>query len=302
MIFSELYSVYYNTVAKIITAIIDGNLDGNGIYKIIEENAFNESVLNVLPAIKEERWQIITKDYKTPIKRKPIMPLTLLQKRWLKALLQDERIKLFGVKIDGLDGVEPLFTKDDYVVFDKYLDGDNFFDSEYIERFKFILHAIKNKLPIKVEMVNRNGKTVYLNFVPKKLEYSLKDDKFRVISSGQYLKTVNLARITNCSLFSGKIIENKSEFQAKYSTVTLLITDERNALERAMLHFAHFEKKAYKESDNKYKLEIKYDINDTLEMEIRILSFGPLVEVIAPLTFRNLIVERLKKQQSCELK
>ena len=45
---------------------------------------------------REERWQLILPDGTTPIKNKPSMPITLLQKQWLKAIGCDPRIKLFG--------------------------------------------------------------------------------------------------------------------------------------------------------------------------------------------------------------
>ena len=68
-----------------------------------------------------------------------------------------------------------------------------------------------------------------------------------------------------------------------------------------MLHFAHFEKQVEKIGNKKYKVNIKYDSDDETEMVIRILAFGPLVEVIEPLDFRELIKNKLKKQLSCEL-
>ena len=53
----------------------------------------------------------------------------------------------------------------------------------------------------------------------------------------------------------------------------MLITDERNALERAMLHFAHFEKQAERTDDGRYILRLKYYENDETEIVIRVLSF-----------------------------
>lgn len=303
MIFSELYSAYYNTVAKIIREIIGGKADNDNIHKIIKENAFEESILNILPAIREEKWQVITRKYQTPIKHIPTMPLTILQKRWLKAILMDERIKLFDLQVEGLDDVDPLFTKEDYCIYDRYSDGDNFEDEDYIKRFKVILHAIHNGLPVKAEMINRKGNKVYTKFIPQKLEYSEKDDKFRVLTGGcRYITTINLARLTKCSLFEGPYEIRSTRRNAIRSTITLTVKDERNALERTMLHFAHFEKQVEKIDDKTYKVVIKYDGDDEPEMVIRVLSFGPLVEVVEPTDFRELIKNKLKKQQSCGLK
>ena len=303
MIFSELYSAYYNTIAKILENILDGRADKASIYTTIQENAFQESILNILPAIREEKWQVITKKYQTPIRHVPTMPLTLLQKRWLKAILMDERIRLFDVQAEGLEDIEPLFTKDDYRIYDQYSDGDNFADEGYAARFKVLLHAIHHNLPVKAEMLNRNGKTVYTKFIPKKMEYSEKDDKFRVITSGcRYITTVNLARLKKCSIYEGSYEVKEKRIKTKMSTLTMRVKDERNALERTMLHFAHFEKQVEKLNDKEYKLTLTYDSDDETEMVIRILSFGPLVEVLEPLDFRELIKNKLIKQQNCGLK
>ena len=69
-----------------------------------------------------------------------------------------------------------------------------------------------------------------------------------------------------------------------------------------MLHFAHFEKQAEKLDKNTYLVKIKYAHEDESEMVIRILSFGPMVEVIGSESFKNLVIEKLKKQLNCGLK
>ena len=113
MIFSELYSTYYNTVARILKAAIDHPLSKEELRSIIEKNAFGESILNIEPAIMEERWQVLAQDGSTALKHTPTMPLTLLEKRWLKAIFQDPRIKLFTDEADNFPEVEPLFRPDD---------------------------------------------------------------------------------------------------------------------------------------------------------------------------------------------
>ena len=62
----------------------------------------------------------------------------------LKAISDDPRLKLFGVSFPELDSVEPLFTPDDYKIYDRFSDGDPYDDDEYIRRFRIILSAIKS--------------------------------------------------------------------------------------------------------------------------------------------------------------
>ena len=79
------------------------------------------------------------------------------------------------------------------------------------------------------------------------------------------------------------------------------VTDERNALERSMLHFAHFEKEAERMDDKTYKVTLQFYTSDETELLIRILSFGPLIRVTEPESMVESIKERLKKQIGCGL-
>ncbi len=300
MIFSELYSVYYNTVAKILAAALSADITERDVQRLIAENAFSESVLTIMPALREGKWQLLDKSLKTSLKHVPTMPLTTLEKRWLKSIMCDPRIKLFGVSIE-LDGVEPLFTPEDYKVFDKYNDGDPFEDEEYIAKFRLIFDAVKSGRPVTASMINRRGKEVQLRFFPKRIEYSLKDDKFRVIAEGCRFPQFNIGRFTAVSYYTGSGPWYKYPRKEKEAEVVLLIENERNALERVMIHFSHFEKKAERIDSRHYLVHIKYYRSDETEIVIRVLSFGPYVKVIEPQPFVNLIKERLISQKSCEL-
>lgn len=300
MIFSELYSAYYNAVAKIIACALNGELTDKKMQEIVEEISFGESALTITPSLKTQKWQLITADNSTPIKSIPTMPLTILQKRWLKSVMSDKRVKLFGISISGLDDTEPLFTDEDYYIFDKYSDGDDFTDGTYIKHFRLILGAINEHFPIMIEQRNRRGQLFRSIVSAERLEYSEKDDKFRLITSGcRYCGTVNLSRIIRCE----KANEAQSYRSRFYSdskrSVTLELFNSRNALERVMLHFAHFEKQAEQLDGRRYRVTVFYNVTDETEIVIRVLSFGPLVKVIEPNRFVNLIKERLIKQKNC---
>lgn len=302
MIFNELYSAYYNTVAKIIARMIEGGASEKELNKIVCENAFGESVLAILPSLKNEKWQLARGDLSTPIRHKPTMPLTLLQKQWLKAVSLDPRIRLFGAEISGLEDVEPLFTAADCFVYDKYGDGDPYQDEGYIARFRTALSAVRDRQSLTIQMLNRKGRLLTMTVLPVRLEYSEKDDKFRLLSTGcRYGETVNLARIVSCEKGSARGFAPPAVSSPPQRTVVLRICDERNALERCMLHFAHFEKRAERIGEKHYLVHIRYDKDDETEMVIRVLGFGPLIEVIEPNRFRNLIIERLQRQKGCGL-
>ncbi len=303
MIFSELYSAYYNTVAGVLRTAVQRPIDKKELRAIVEENAFGESVLNIEPALTEERWQLIRPDGTTPLEHSPTMPLTTLETRWLKAVWTDPRIRLFTDEDICLPDVEPLFTPEDFAVFDRYADGDPYTDPEYIRNFRLILKAIKDRTPLRIGMRNRRGTVSGMTVLPDHLEYSEKDDKFRLICRGnRYGDTVNLGRIVSCEPATGPFDEGRAvERRHETRTVEFELTDERNALERVLLHFAHFGKQAEKTGEKQYRVTVTYDREDETEMVIRILSFGPMVRVTAPQHFVDLIRERLRKQMECGL-
>ena len=302
MLFHEIYGVYYHTVAQILRRAVEGSLREEELESMIRNYAFSESVFTILPALKNQEWQLLDEEYYTPIKHRPTMPLTILEKRWLKAISLDKRIRLFEVDTSGLEDVEPLFTPEDYRVFDQYGDGDPFENERYIEIFRTILQAIKGKefLQIQYEPDRRKSRSIVC--VPLRLEYSEKDDKFRLYTSGcRYGRILNVGRMISCRKVPSHEKRNIRDWTLPRDQIELEVVDERNALERVLFHFAHFERQAEKISDDRYRVMIEYDRDDETELVIRVLSFGPMVRVVGPERFVNLIRERLKQQKSCGL-
>ena len=301
MMFHEIYGTYFQTVAKILTEAVDHPLSSGEINTIIQNYAFEESTLNIPESLGAEHWQLLKEDGTTILKEKPTMPLTSLQKRWINAIANDPRVRLFTDHPVVFPDVEPLFRPEDICVFDKYSDGDPFEDEAYIRNFRLILDAIKHQYPIRISLTNRRGERVTTKTIPECLEYSEKDDKFRLIGTGSKLgNTINLGRITSCEKCEnqqrGKVGKRN---QPRPRTVIFELIDDRNALERVLMHFAHFEKQVEKIEDRRYQVTLHYDKED--ETEILMLSFGPMIRVVKPVTFINLIKDRLLKQKSCGL-
>lgn len=302
MLFNEIYSSYFNTAAEIIKAAVCGNLNEKDINRIILDKAFGESIINIPALIKNGEWRLLTDDLKTPIKSEPSMPLTMLQKRWLKALLEDPKIKLFNPSIDGLEDIEPLYHQKSIVYFDRYSDGDDFENPEYINNFRTILYALKHNKKLMMKYTGRQWKNKEFICSPSKLEYSSKDDKFR-LKAVAYKKMfiLNLSKITDCDITDFDINNNFDDYEAEKCTLVLILTDERNALERVMLNFSHLEKEAVKLDDMHYRIILKYDKSDETEILIRILSFGPMIKVVSPDSFIEKLKNRIDNQQVCEV-
>lgn len=301
MIFSELYSAYYHTVAAILKAAVDHSLQTEEIYHIVQKHAFGESILHIPSALLEERWQLIKQDGTTPFKKAPYMPLTTLEKRWLKAISLDPRMHLFCDCHFDFPEIEPLFLPEDILIFDQYSDGDDYKNETYIQNFRLILDAIKKKYPLLITLKSRKGNPIHRVMMPEHLEYSEKDDKFRLIGSGNpFGNTINLGRIIHCQPYHQPIENLEKRNAPNQQKVVFELVDKRKSLERVLLHFAHSAKEAEKLDQHLYRITIMYDKEDETELVIRILSFGPMIKVIAPLYFVDLIKQRLLHQKSCE--
>lgn len=296
MLFSEVYGRYYQVVSSILSEAVRGELTEQKLRKIVEEKAFSESGLVIPQALKEGTWPLLTKSMETPLQHEPVMPMTLLEKRWMKTLLKDPRIQLFGVSETGLEDVGPLYPSDAVVYFDRYGDGDDFNDEGYKERFGIILQALREKRKLEITYQSQGKKASVWNCIPRSLEYSSKDDKFRLYVASKGIAALNLSRIVDVKLLEQYSAGEDVPFVLKKEKLVLEVKDERNALERVMLHFSHFEKETIKLEEKRYQLTLWYEKEDKAELLIRVLSFGPMVRVMEPDSFTELVKERLQKQ------
>lgn len=282
MLFNEVYSCYYNTISEIIKNAIAGELDSKKMNSIIREMAFAESSIDIPKALKSEKWPLVKNDLTSVINHSPERPLTLLEKRWLKSLLSDPRIKLFNVDSKGLDDIEPLYKEDTFVKFDIYSDGDPYDDQTYIDNFKTILTSIKEKRVVRIAYTDNSEKTHSYDCIVDNIEYSIKNDKFRVIAVvNNRTIIINLSTISSCSLLDIPFCDdccatrNKKEIQA-------ILEDKNNALDRAMIYFSYLEKETTKIDDTHYHFKLKYFEEDEAEIIIQILSFGTNLRVTSP--------------------
>ena len=303
MLFNEVYGSYYNVIAGILSEAVRGELSKERIRKIIEEKGYLESGISVPKALEKGKWPLIRKDYTTPVRHIPTLPLTTLQKQWMKAVCQDPRVRLFDPPLQDLEDAEPLFEPDFFVWFDRHSDRDPYEDSLYQEHFRLVLLALRENRALRIRYRGRKYRHDQL-YIPEKLEYSSKDDKFRLIahSSRGTPYMIRLASIREVSLAEKmtpgeKQTAVRKEAAVRKETVVLELVDERNALERAMIHFSDLEKVTEKLDDTHYRITLRYRKEDETEILIRVLSFGPKVRVSAPESFIHLVRDRLDMQK-----
>lgn len=295
MLFHEVYGSYYQAVSAILGEAVRGTLTKKRLNELVQTHAFGESLLNIPDGLTGEHWRLLHRDLTPELDKEPVRPLTLLEKRWLRSLLLDPRIRLFDVDMHGLEKVKPLFTPDMFVFFDRYADGDDYHDPDYIAHFKTVLAALREKKDLYISYETpRSHPSIVVT--PHHLEYSEKDDCFRLIASGPRRRWVmRLSRILDCS-----IVENSRALPLRpreTETLVFELEDKRHALERVLLHFSHLEKETKRLDETHYRVTLRYDPADETEMVIRILSFGPVIRVLETARFIGLLRERIERQR-----
>ena len=321
-VFSEIYGCYYEIVAQILART--DTVSRQEIIDITERLGFAESSLTVPDKLYSGQWPFLDKSktgsYDSRLEHSPQTPLTLLQKRWLKTLLSDGRIRLFLddaalLEIDGiLKDVTPLWDDGQIYYYDRYENGDDYSSEEYRQSFRVITKAAHTKKAVRFDYTSSTGKSGRAYCLPLKIEYSPKNDRFRLIAlrcpcdKRSFIVRYRFDGIKNvqisddyqddAAIQKAAQISYEMFMQGSYDTepVRLLIQNRRNALERAMLHFANYDKDTRQLDENTWECCIYYDSSMETELLIEILSFGPVVKVVGPDAFVKLIRERLKKQ------
>lgn len=295
MLFHEIYGSYYHTAASVLREATRGGLTQKKLTELIQAQAFGESLLTMPEGLRGEKWRLLRRDLSTTLAGEPAMPLTLLEKRWMKTLLSDPRMRLFSPDTTGLEDVEPLFSPDSVVYYDRYADGDDYGDPAYIAHFQTILQALREHHCLYVSFETGHHSRIRFPVSPVALEYSEKDDRFRLIAEGRNRRwTINVGRITECALAH---TDQPMPIHAPVQeSVTFELENRRNAMHRVLLHFSHLEKETKRLNERRYRVTLKYDRQDETEMVIRILSFGPAIKVTEPERFIGLLRERIQRQ------
>ncbi len=316
-IFSEIYGTYFRIAARLLENEITNE---KTVRETVRREGFRDSVLflpqKLIPG--SEDWGLFSRisdvNLKRITKNPPVKVLTKLQKMWLKAKLSDSRIRLFmddetlSVLEKRLADTPPLYRREQFRITDRFTDSDDFFNEQYITNFRTALEAVKYRKIVYVEFVSGHGKRISGKFVLLKMEYSPKNGKFRVycyLLRNDRVKSsgiINIGRITNI-VDTGRIfrtpvlIDDYFSSRKCSSPAVIRVTTARNGVERFMLEFASYEKHTVRDLETgEYTVELWYDQQDETELLIRLLSFGPVIEILGPQHLRQQAKLRIKRQ------
>ena len=312
-LFSEIYSAYYHVVNRILKRA-KGGITQKEMIRQVEEDAYGESSLYIVPKLTSGQWDLLEKrEGKFYSDKVDAVSgnLTTLQLSYIKSLLGDERIGLFldeaeCAKVEKmLEEYPALFDGKDFRYYDQFLDGDDFANEDYREIFSVLMEAIKEKRVVEIAYKNQNSIERY---VPVNLEYSSKNNKFRLAvvqmvqgkwKVSKYLLVSKIKQVQMLDETYGNVDWNELFGQGiRREWVEFEIYSERNALERVTLHFSNYEKHIEYVKERKcWICRMYYDWDDQMEILVSLLSFGPVLKVLGPDEFVEMIKVRLGRQK-----
>lgn len=320
-IFNETKNRYVITILMLINRIYNG--------AILSENEFDELFQELSGDVNNSSWSfrenylkkspddggynIFDFSDKSHVKLRinATAPLLLCaaEKIWLKTALEDIHSDLFfndemKERLEGgLRGISPLNAKCN-IKRDR-VNGD-VFDSELAQKLQTVLRAIHTKRElIYSNHTAKNGDYLDKRAVPYKIEYSIAEDKLRVsMFSADEERPIKANLSTMFDLSLGNEIQNRDSIEEMVSKrlnsepLCFIVTNKRDAVERAILAFTKYKRNIEKLDDSRYKFEITYYSFDESALISDILSFGPMIEVVSPQSVRDKVVERIRQGQT----
>ena len=300
-IFDEYYGRYYHVAESVLKNAIKKGLTPSEVRSLILEDGFEGTALSVDKDF-VKGWRMLERDakglYHSVVKSVPLLSPTELEYRWLKTVGQDDKFGLFSDGPACDKNLEPLYERDMLVYFDRPSRGDDYKDERYIENFRCILSSIREKRMLEIEYEGKDGLSVQtITALPLKLDYSLKDDRFRLVIYRRHAYNyLLLSKIISCHLGQEATGRDIDIELFDDSELVFTLFDEHNALERIMLQLADYKKEVYRLDDGNYEVKLYYNKGDEGQIVGRLLSFGPYVKVKTPESVVRQIAQKVSEQ------
>ncbi len=317
-IYNEIYGLYYFMLTKILEKAAENDITAKDINSIVTQYGYSESGLYFTPDVISQGGQgyNLLKEseggYCSILESAPSDYVTNLQKSFIKSMITDKRIRLFLEEpmleelSKALSDVEPLYTTNDIILKETAEDCDNYSDEKYIENFKTILESIRNDRAMRICFNTSRGERKTIKLAPYKLEYGIRDDKFRLCGVSIYNEKpkgfikINLARILTITTLQQTFeLDFETYVAAKRKPVPIEIEvyNLRNGFERVFIGLSNYERtSSFYEDTGRCNIKIHYTADDEQELLIQLLSFGPAIKVLGPADFKSKFVERIQKQ------
>ncbi|EKQ54748.1 MULTISPECIES: WYL domain-containing protein [unclassified Clostridium] len=328
----ELFHEYKNKYFHLVFRIL--NLSKNGLYKdeiirLIEKEEYDEKIIgkdfktfegmllnqyskidnfNLLEERDGKYYSILNNEDSVPLK----VRFSKLEKSWLNGMIKEPVVQALLGKgtLEKLEAalIEVKEGSNQVIEFTNKVKNDFELDLEKLSKdFYTILEGIINEKPIIYSNVDKNGNE-YNNqlALPTRIEYSLKDDKFRaslysleekrsIMVNLHTLKEVKIAQNVNSKVKREDVLKKLKEKKYSEIPITIELEDIRGAMERCFMSFSSFERNSRTISENKYEIDIYYYTFEEDEIIRKIMSLGPYVKVKEPDRVREIVIDKIKR-------
>lgn len=328
----ELFHEYKNKYFHLVFRIL--NLAKNGLYKdeiikLIENEEYDEKIIgkdfktfegmllnqynkvdnfNFLEERDGKYYSILNNENSIPLK----VRFSKLEKFWLSRMIKEPVVQAF-LGTETLEKLEASFKEEkeessQVIEFTNKMKNDYDIDLKKLSKdFYTILEGIINEKPIIYSNVDKNGNE-YKNqlALPIRIEYSLKDDKFRaslysleekrsIMVNLHTLKEVKIAQNVTSKIKREDVLRKLKEKKYSEIPITIELEDVRGAMERCFMSFSSFERNSRTISKNKYEIDIYYYTFEEEEVIRKIMSLGPYVKVKEPNRVREIVIDKIKR-------
>lgn len=263
-----------------------------------------------------------------------LLPITKIEVRWLLSVLDDPLARVF-LSPEQINAVRKCLSCAPFKVEKLQIDAINYFDRYNIEgriskgkkhiaqkgrvnekdlfHIRALYRAIVNEQKVHIVYRNWEGKKRHATCAPVRIEYSRRDDVFRVWyvhvqNAESKIGIINIPRIVRVEELVGECFDLKEQrkiLDKLYDKTMTSIQIEfyqgiKNLPDRILTEFSLWKKKCvYDPLSYKFTMILYYSALDEKEILIRLLSYGPYIRVIASEDNYILseIQDRIKKQR-----
>lgn len=328
-LFDEVKNRYFHIVFRALNECAYG-LPKEDIIKIIEEEEFQERavgrgfqsfqglLLNQYEA--HDNYNLLREEHKLfyPVVKsyeKSIIPVrfTNMEKAWIKALVEEPSAAMILSKEtliklkEALKDVDSPINSEIIEVTNKSTLPEILDLEQYENNFRTILKAISEEKAISYCNIDRLGNEYCgMLSLPVRLEYSLKDSRFRVsmyclknhrtiMANVFTMSNIEIAEANRSAITREEALKQLHKNRYSKEPILLEVTDKKSAMERCFMSFSELERSPRCLEKDKYEIKLYYYTFEEEDIIRKILALGPYVKVLSPRRIVDEVIRRIKK-------
>lgn len=221
-----------------------------------------------------------------------VVPLTILELRWLKTVINDKKMKLFfsrgeiallkKLMEENAADIKP-FPMNKVLFFDRFRPKIKNINYKAAV-FSVILKGIYDQKTIWLKYHTNHEKIIWGKFRPIILEFSKRNNYFQGFfqsCKNDAILTFNISQIEAVSETNTPFDYSAAEMalteyrESHTASVEIEFSNVKNIADRILTEFSPWKKRCvYDAETRKYRLTIFYQMSDYLELVVRLLGYG----------------------------